>query len=82
MLIKKTIGERSFWRRFFVVLIIADIIDAFHQYNIGTFDPEGMWRPEITFSILIALSIPYYIALYFYGYKSEELWNPQPNPPQ
>ncbi len=79
---KKTIGERPFWRRFFVFLIIVDIIDTFHEYNIGTFDPEVMWRPEITFSILIALAIPYYLALYLYGYKSEKLWNPQPTPPQ
>ena len=79
---QKKIGENSFWKIFFVFLIIVDMIDTFHEYNIGTFDTEEMWRPEIVFPLLIAIFLPHYIALYLYSYKSKSLWNPQPTPSQ
>lgn len=79
---KKIIGEKSFWKKFFILLVIIDTLYTVYEYNIGLFSTEEMWRPEIVFPSLIAMFLPYYIALYLYGYKSDSLWNPQPNPPQ
>ncbi len=77
---QKTIGNQSFWKRWFIFILIFDTAYAVYEYNTGVFDTVGMWRPEITFPLLIAFFIPYYVALYLYGYKSEELWNPPTNP--
>jgi hypothetical protein len=79
---QKAIGGKSFWENFFIFLIIFDTIDFFREYNAGLYDTEGMWQPIITFSLLIAIILPSYVALFLYGYKSKELWNTQPTSPQ
>lgn len=79
---QKAIGGKSFWENFFIFLIIFDTIDIFREYNAGLYDTEEMWQPVITLSLLTAIILPHYIALYFYGFKSEKLWNSQPTPPQ
>lgn len=79
---QKTFGKQSFWKRWFIFILIFDASSMVYEYSTGVFDIEGMWQPVITLSLLIAIFLPYYVALYLYSYKSEELWNPQPTPPQ
>jgi hypothetical protein len=79
---QKAIGGKSFWENFFIFFIIFDTIDIFREYNAGLYDTEVMWQPIITLSLLIAIILPYYVALFLYGFKSDALWNPQPAPPQ
>lgn len=74
---KKTIGEQNFWKRWFVFTLIFDI-----SYEVYTNYTEGFVAEEVWIYILAcAFGIPFYIALYLYGYKSDSLWNPQPTPP-
>jgi len=70
---KKPIGEKQFWKSFFVFLAIIDTFYTVYEYNTGVFDTEEMWRPAIVFPLLIAMFLSYYVALYLYGYKSEKL---------
>ena len=79
---KKQIGEKQFWKKFFIFLLIVDSLYTVYEDNIGLFNPEEMWRPAIVFPLLIAMFLPYYIALYLYGYKSDSLWDSQPTPEQ
>ena len=79
---KKPIGEKQFWKSFFVFLAIIDTFYTVYEYNTGVFDTEEMWRAAIVFPLLIAIFLHYYVALYLYGYKSEKLWNPQTSPSQ
>ena len=75
---KKIIGEQDFWKRWFVFTLIFDI-----SYEVYVESLEGFTTEVIWFYILVySLSIPYYVALYLYGYKSDSLWNPQSKSPQ
>lgn len=71
---QKTIGKQSFWRKWFVFLLIFDIAITVHEYDPSLFDTQEPLGLMITFSIFIALILPFYIALYLYGY-SDSLWN-------
>lgn len=79
---KKTVGKQRFWKRWFIFILIFDIAYIINDYRNGIFDTEDMWRPEIVFPLVIICILPYYFALYLYGYKSDSLWNPQQNPQQ
>ena len=79
---QKTIGKQSFWKWWFVFILIFDTSYTVHEYLTGVYDTEGMQFVTISYSLLVVFLIPYYVALLLYGYKSEELWNPQPSPLQ
>ena len=79
---QKAIGGKSFWENFFIFLIIVEIIDTLHEYNIGNFEQQEVLYPVFTFFFFIAIFLPYFIALFLYGFKSDSLWNPQPDPLQ
>ena len=79
---KKPIGKQKFWKTWFVLILLLDTLSMTHDYFSGFWNMEEMWRPAITITLIIAFILPYYLALYFYGHKSEELWKPLPTPPQ
>ena len=75
---KKIIGEQNFWKRWLIFVLIFDISNTVYDYYPEGFVTEDMWFDILAYSLFI----PYYVALYLYGYKSDSLWNPQPTPPQ
>lgn len=73
---KKVIGGQNFWKKWFIFTLVLDI-----SYTVYDSYPEGFAIEDIWYDIIAySLILPYYIALYLYGYKSEELWNPRPIP--
>ena len=74
---KKVLGKQSFWKRWFIFVLVFDISYTFSGFYHEGFDADETWLSVIMFSLLIAFFIPYYVALYLYGYKSDSLWNPQ-----
>ena len=74
---KKTIGKQIFWKRWFIFILVYDISYNIYDYYPADFITEEMWLDLLAWSLFI----PYYLALYFYGYKSDELWNSESNPP-
>jgi hypothetical protein len=69
---KKAIGEQNFWKRWFIFILVFDISYAIYEHYPKGFVAEEVWLDILGYSI----PVPIYIALYLYGYKSEELWNP------
>lgn len=78
---KKRIGSVGFWRKWLPFIIIWDLAGLLIHYEPSQ-DNEGAVLMGITIYVLYLIIIPAYLAIYFYGHKSEELWNPQPTPPQ
>jgi hypothetical protein len=75
---KKIIGGQSFWKGWFIFILIYDTAYMVYQYYPEDFVGEEVWLDLLAQSFFI----PLYIAFYLYGYKSDSLWNPQPTPPQ
>jgi hypothetical protein len=75
---KKVLGEQNFWKRWFIFNLIFEISYAVFEYFPEEFVAEDVWSAVLGYSLFL----PYYIALYLYGYKSDSLWNPQSTPPQ
>jgi hypothetical protein len=75
---QKIVGAQIFWKRWFFFILIFDISYSVYKYNTSIFGPEVMWQLSATSSLAIAFCIPFYIALYVYGYKSKKLWKSSP----
>jgi len=75
---EKIIGEQVFWQRWFIFDLIFYVAYTVYEYTPEVFTVEELWVDLAAYSI----DVPYYIALYLYGYKSDTLWNPRPTPAQ
>jgi hypothetical protein len=78
---KKIIWGAGFWRKYLPIIICWDLVGLLIDYEPSQ-DNEAAALMGIVIFILCLITIPAYMAVYFYGHKSEELWNPQPAPPQ
>jgi hypothetical protein len=70
---QKTIIGAVFWKIWFFLVLILEVV---YQINFGR---EILSQQDIAFaitirSILFVVMLPEYIALYFYAFKSQELW--------
>ena len=61
----------------FFVIIGWDIFYSFVLEDITDFDGFTAIETLIVIIIMLIIIIPEYIALFFYGYRSEALWKPQ-----
>lgn len=74
---KKTIFNAIIWKWSFLIIILWDTL-----YGIFLYDYHPINSLSIGFKIGVTIFIyvyllPYYIALYLYGYKSDRIWNNQ-----
>ena len=70
----KRFVNRHFWRVWLIVIVCWDLI-----YNLVFTHYLGIAHPELTGSVAetlmgLVLLMPEYIALYLYGYRSDNLW--------
>jgi len=74
---KKIIWQAGFWRKFLPWIVCWDLAGLLIHYDPSQ-DNENAVLMGVVIYILYLIIIPAYLAIYFYGHKSEELWNPQP----
>ncbi len=76
---KKTFFSKAFWKKWLFIIIIWDIIynTLLQDYSelISEFSDLSTIEILVSMAIGIMIIIPYYVAIYLYGYKSFELWN-------
>ena len=67
---------RRFWKSWLVVMLAWDFF-----YNVAVARMLGVvdYRTvsPVEAAITLALLVPFYSALFLYGYRSEKLWNPR-----
>lgn len=73
---KKIIWRAGFWRKYLPFIIGWDLVGILIDYEPYQ-NNEGEVLIGIVIFILYTITIPAYMAIYFYSHKSEELWNPQ-----
>jgi hypothetical protein len=78
---KKKIGLPGFWRKSGFFIIFWHLMTLFFYYEPPQDNTESL-IVGLAFYVVSLIFIPAYCAIYFYGYKSEGLWNPQPTPAQ
>ena len=69
---QRRIGQGKFWQNWFYGIILWDILFIFYLSE-SPFELES----ETEGLIFLALAIPWYIALYLYGFRSDNLWKSQ-----
>jgi len=77
---KQRIGSAGFWRIWLPFIIFWDLAGLLIHYEPSQ-DNESAVLMGVLIYIVYMPIIPAYLAIYFYGHKSEELWNPQTNSP-
>jgi len=76
LICKKGIFFNQFWKLFFVIVVLWDIPNNLYYYS--KFKPMDLKLSRLILSLFfITCSLPSYIILYVYGYKSKQIWNPQ-----
>jgi hypothetical protein len=68
--------KQVLWKVFFVIVLVAEVVYpaylAFIEWPLV--EEEGVPIFGIASLIALALMVPYYVALFLYGYMSGELW--------
>jgi hypothetical protein len=72
---KKQILSITTWKIYSVVIVVWDIIGLFIYPQQHLIVESSLLVKIIGFMFMIGLMMPYYIAIYLYGYKSKSIWN-------
>lgn len=78
---KTIIGSAGFWRKWLPFVVVWDLVGLLIHYEPAQ-DSEAAVLMGIVIYLVYLIIIPAYCALYFYGHKSEQLWNPPAASPQ
>ena len=73
---KKQIGNAGFWRKWLPLVVVWDLAGLLIRYD-SSQDNERAVLMGVVIYLAYLIIIPAYCALYFYGHKSEALWNPK-----
>jgi len=74
---KKTLFNAMIWKIFLIFIIAWDTLYAFFLYEPQSTNTLSLGVKIGAASILFCLLLPYYVALYLYGYRSDSIWNKQ-----
>jgi len=74
---KKAFFNVIIWKWYFFIIILWDILYSIFLYVPHTTHNLTIGLKIGVFIFLFALLLPYYIALYLYGFKSDRIWNDQ-----
>jgi hypothetical protein len=74
---KKAIFNITIWKWYFFIIIIWDIVYTIFLFDTHITQDLSLGVKTGIFIFGFALFLPYYVALYLYGYKSDCVWNNQ-----